>query len=145
MPQMPPLSDEALKDLLSKPHWAKIATSSPKGSIRISPVAFAAQPDGSILMNTFEDSILVRNLRRNPKCSLLIDSDGFPPAGVHYWGTATVEGPENDVSSIVKTTGRYVEKVIDPSEYAQQLIGYGKRINVRFRPERNTAWDFRQG
>ena len=73
MPQMPPLSDEALKDLLSKPHWAKIATASPKGSIRISPVAFAAQPDGSILMNTFEDSILVRNLRRNPKCSLLID------------------------------------------------------------------------
>ncbi|MFB3053039.1 MAG: pyridoxamine 5'-phosphate oxidase family protein [Dehalococcoidia bacterium] len=145
MPQMPPLSDEALKDLLSKPHWAKIATSSPKGSIRISPVAFAAQPDGSLLMNTYEDSILVRNLRRNPKCSLLIDAPEFPPHGVHYWGTATVEGPENDVSSIVKTTGRYVEKVFDPSEYAQQLIGYGKRINVRFRPERNTAWDFRQG
>ena len=35
MPQMPPLSDEALNDLLSKPHWAKIATASPNGSIRI--------------------------------------------------------------------------------------------------------------
>ncbi len=97
------------------------------------------------MINTWEDTGPVRNLKRNPKCSLLIDTTEFPYTGVHYWGTATVEGPENDVSSIVKTTGRYVEKVIDPSEYAQQLIGYGKRINVRFRPERNTAWDFRQG
>ena len=44
MPQMPPLSDQALKELLSRPIWAKIATTSPKGSLRITPIGFAAQP-----------------------------------------------------------------------------------------------------
>ena len=33
MPQLPPLSDEALKDLLSKPTWAKIATASPNVAV----------------------------------------------------------------------------------------------------------------
>ena len=53
MPQMPPLSDEGLKELLSKPLVAKLATQSPKGDLRISPIWFSAE-DGTILMNTFE-------------------------------------------------------------------------------------------
>lgn len=31
------------------------------------------------------------------------------------------------------------------TQYAQQLVGWGKRVYVRFRPERSTSWDFRQG
>ena len=144
MPQMPPLSDEGLKELLGKPLVAKLATTSAKGDVRISPMWFGAD-DGTILMNTWEDTGVVKNLKRNPKCSLLIDTTEFPYAGVHYWGTATVEGPENDASGMAKMYASYVGGEGAATEYAKQLIGWGKRVYVRFRPERSTAWDFRQG
>jgi PPOX class probable F420-dependent enzyme len=142
--QVPTLKEEGLKELLSKPVVAKIATTSAKGEIRITPVWFGAQ-DGTFVMNTFEDSGLVRNLRGNPKCSLLIDSVEWPYAGVHYWGTATVQGPENDVSGIAKLFARYVGGEQAATEYAKQLVRGGKRVYVRFRPERSTTWDFREG
>ena len=144
MPQMPPLSDEGLKELLSEPLVAKLATQSSKGDIRISPIWFGAQ-DGSIVMNTFEDSGLVKNLRQNPKCSLLIDTTEYPHCGVHYWGTATVEGPENDVSGMAKMYASYQGGVEAATEYSKQLIAWGKRVNIRFTPERKTTWDFREG
>ncbi len=57
--QVPPLSEEGLKDLLNQTLVAKVATTSPKGEVRMSTTVFGAQPDGSILINTFEDSALV--------------------------------------------------------------------------------------
>ena len=144
MPQMPPLNDEGLKELLSKPLVGKLATQSAKGEIRISPIWFGAR-DGSILMNTFEDSGLVKNLRRNPKCSMLIDTTEYPHAGVHYWGTARVEGPENDASGMGKMYASYQGGEEAATEYAKQLIGWGKRVYIRFTPARKTTWDFRQG
>lgn len=142
--QVPPLNDRDLQELLRQPLVAKIATVSRKGDVRMSPVWFGAR-DGSFLLNTFEDSALVRNLRRNPKCSLMIDTTQWPYIGVHYWGTAKVEGPENDTAGIAQLFAGYVGGVEAATEYANKLIGWGKRVYVRFRPERSTTWDFRQG
>lgn len=142
--QIPPLNENGLQELKSQAVVAKIATVSRKGEPRITPIWFGADGN-SILMNTFEDSGLVRNLRRNPKCSLLIDSVEFPYIGVHYWGTATAEGPENDADGIGKLFAKYFNgDAKAATEYGQRLIGWGKRVFVRFRPERSTTWDFRQ-
>ena len=143
MAQMPPLNDDALKELLSKPLVAKIATTSRTGSVRITPIYFGAE-NGTILMNTFEDSAAVKNLKRNPKCSLLIDTPDFPAAAVHYWGSATVEGPENDADGMGKLYTNYMGGQEAATEYAKQLISRGKRVYIRFTPERNVGWDFRQ-
>ncbi len=143
MPEMPALSDDALKELLSKPLVAKLATTSRTGSVRITPIWFGAE-NGTILMNTFEDSAAVKNLKRNSKCSLLIDTTDFPYTGIHYWGTATVEGPENDADGMGKLFASYRGGQEAGTEYAKQLIGWGKRVYIRFTPERNTGWDFRQ-
>ncbi len=141
--QIPPLNANDLKELEGKPIVAKIATTSSKGEVRISPVWFGAD-NGTFVINTFEDSGLVKNLRQNPKCSLLIDTTEFPYVGAHYWGTATVEGPENDVSGMGKLFAHYVGNDEAATEYAQKLVGWGKRVYVRFRPERKTTWDFTQ-
>jgi hypothetical protein len=142
--QLPTLNEEGLKELLSTPVVAKIATTSAKGEVRITPIWFGAQ-DGTFIFNTFEDSGLVRNLKRNAKCSLLIDSVEWPYIGVHYWGRASIEGPTNDVNGIAKLYARYVGGEEAATEYAKQLVGWGKRVYVRFRPERSTTWDFRGG
>lgn len=143
MPQMPLLDDDALKELLSKPLVAKLATTSRTGSVRITPIWFGAE-NGTILMNTFEDSAAVKNLKRNRKCSLLIDTTDFPYTGVHYWGSATVEGPENDADGMGKLFANYQGGQEAATEYAKQLISWGRRVYIRFTPERSTGWDFRQ-
>ncbi len=143
--QVPPLSDEELKELLSRPLVAKLGTTSPKGAVRITPIWFRAEDDGSIVMNTFEDSGAVHSLKRNPGSSLLVDSTEWPYTGVHFWGTAAVEGPENDAAGIGAMFAPYMGDRMDPVEYANMLIGWGKRVYVRFRPERSMTWDFRHG
>ena len=142
--KVPPLSEEAMKALLSKPLDAKLATTSPTGDVRISPLWFVADGD-RIMMNTFENSEAVKNLKRNPKASLLIDFREKVGFGIHYWGTATIEGPDNDASGMGKMFARYVGDEKAGTEYAQTLIGWGKRVYIRFRPDRNVAWDFREG
>jgi hypothetical protein len=141
--QVPALSDEGLRELLSKPLIAKIATVSAKG-VRITPIWFRAEDDGSIVMNTFEDSAAVRNLRRNPRCSLMVDSPEWPYAGVHYWGAATIEGPNDDAEGIAEMFAPYMGHQMDPLEYAKLLISWGTRVYLRFRPERKSTWDFGQ-
>ena len=143
--QVPPLENKDLDEFLSKAVVAKIATVSRSGDIRITPIWFGRQPDGSILMNTFEDSGLVRNLKRSPRCSLMVDSVDWPYIGVHFWGAASVEGPENDVDGIGKLFAPYVGSLDDAKDYAKKLIGWGRRVYVRFRPQRSTTWDFREG
>ena len=140
--KVPALNEKDLKDLLAQPLVAKIATVSSKGDPRITPIWFSDE-GGSILMNTFEDSGLVRNLRHNPKCSFMVDSPDWPYTGVHYWGTATVEGPENDVEGMAKLFAPYRGGLDEAREYAKTLIGWGTRVYVRFRPRRQTTWDFR--
>ena len=141
--KLPPLNDKDLKELLSQPLVAKIATVSRRGAIRITPIWFGDRGE-SLLMNTFEDSRLVRNLRHSQTCSLVLDSRDWPYIGVHLWGTAAVEGPENDVEGIAKLFTPYLNN--DPqaaTEYAKTLIGWGTRVYVRFRAQRSTTWDFR--
>lgn len=142
MPQMPPLSEEGLKELLAQPLVAKLATTSAKGEVRITPLWFGAD-NGTILLNTWEDTAAVRNLKHNPRCSLLIDTTDFPYTGVHYQGTATVEGPENDTKGMARLFAPYRGGEDAATEYAGQLIGWGKRVYIRFRPEHEVGWDFR--
>jgi hypothetical protein len=141
--QVPPLNEKDLKDLLNQPLIAKVATTAKTGDLRMSPVWFGDE-GGSLLMNTFENSELVRNLRGNPKCSLMVDSPEWPYIGVHYWGSATVEGPEDDVEGIAKLFTPYRGGLDSAREYAKVLISWGTRVYVRFRPQRSTTWDFRQ-
>lgn len=141
--KVPPLKEKDLQELLTQPIVAKIATTSPAGDIRITPIWFGHQ-DGSFLMSTFEGSEVVRNLRGNPKCSLLIDSTEWPYIGAHYWGAASVEGPENDAEAIGRLFAKYFNgDVAAATDYGRRLISMGKRVFLRFRPQRSISWDFR--
>jgi PPOX class probable F420-dependent enzyme len=144
--QVPPLDEGALKELLERPLVAELGTVSAKGDISITPIWFEHQ-DGTLLMSTWEDTRAVRNIKRNPRCALMIDfAEAQPYYGVHYRGRASLEGPENDAEAIGRLFARYMGGDVQAAtEYGRQLIGWGKRVFVRFRPEKATTWDFRQG
>ena len=144
MPQMPPLSDDARKALLSQPLVAKIATISSKGNPHISALWFEER-DGDIIFNTWGTTRAAKNLKQNPKGALLIDTTEMPHADIHYSGTAVVEGPANDQEGMGKMFARYMGgDVAGATEYAGQLISMGERIYIRFTPSKHVAWDFSQ-
>ena len=144
MPQMPPLSDDALKAMLSQPLVAKIATISSNGNPHISALWFEER-DGDIFFNTWGTTRAARNLKQNPKAALLIDTNEFPYSGIHYSGTAVVEGPANDEEGMAKMFARYMgADVAAAKEYAGQLISMGERIYICFTPGKHVAWDFSQ-
>lgn len=143
--KVPHLSDEALNELLSRAVVAELATTKPNGDLRITPIWFGHQ-DGSILMSTWENTVAARNIKRNPRCSMMIDyAEAQPYYGVHFYGTASIEGPENDPDAIARLFTPYIGSYDGAFQYAQTLISWGKRIFIRFTPERKVSWDFRQG
>jgi hypothetical protein len=86
----------------------------------------------------------VKAIRRDPRVSLLVDSTSWPYYAIHFFGTAAVEGPEDDVQGIADMFAPYVGSKEGAVEYAKTLISYGTRVYIRFRPERDVSWDFRQ-
>ena len=142
--QVPSLSDDEKNRLLSAPLVAKLGTLSSSGDIRMTPIWFGRQPDGTFLLNTWADTGAARNVSSHPRCSLMIDqSETQPYYGVHMRGTAAVEGPENDEEGIARLFAPYKGSLEEAREYARQLIGWGKRVYIRFTPDRENTWDFR--
>ena len=142
--QVPPLKESDLKELLKRPVVAEFATLSAEGDISITPIWYGYQ-DGTFLMSTWENTRAVRNIKKNPKCSMMIDFvDSQPYYGVHYQGRAAVEGPEDDADAIGRLFAPYLNDDLNAAtEYAKQLISWGKRVFVRFTPDKTTTWDFR--
>jgi PPOX class probable F420-dependent enzyme len=136
------LSDEDVRALLAKPVVAKLATHGRNGEMRITPVWFKAI-DGELHVNTLEHTDLARNLRRNPRCSVLVDTTEPPDVtAVHYWGTATVDMADADgIANIVE---RYVGSAENAQAVAQRNLSMGPVVYIRFRPERMVSWDLRQ-
>ncbi len=151
--QTPPLSAEARSDLLQQPITSVLATRNADDTLRMTPLTFEAQDDGTIKFNTFENSAAVKNLRRDPRCSVLVDAtdpsdaDVMDPGyGVHYWGTATVEGPNNDIQGMGEMFARYMGGNEENARgYAEILVSYGDRLYLKFTPDRDVAWDYRMG
>jgi hypothetical protein len=140
--KLKPLSDADLKALLARPVVAKFATHAPNGEIRITPVWFK-EAGGAILANTLEQTDLAQNLRRDPRCSLLIDTEQMPDVvAAHYWGSASTE-PTSDVDRVARIIERYVGSMDNARGMAQRNLSMGPVVIIRFQAERTVTWDLR--
>ena len=60
-----------VRELLSRPNFAHLATLMPDGSPNVTPVWIGVQDD-HILIGSGESSLKIRNLRRDPRLSLSV-------------------------------------------------------------------------
>ena len=144
--RLPPLTDEELVPFLQEGVWvAKIATYNPEGSVRMTPLGYAIEGD-DILLSTWESSAAARNLRRDPRASVLIDKEDPPYSGVHYTGQAEVEPEVLTPDEYAHLFGRYSGDFAEAVEYYQTLaslaLALGGRALIRFRPTDRITWDF---
>jgi len=140
--KMPGLSDEEVRAWLSGPNIARLGTINNDGSPRVTALWYLAEADGSITLNTYEDNVHVRNLRRDPGAALLVDSSEQPYRSVHLSGAAQVADEAADAEEIGRLYERYLGGTDAATGYGRQLVAGGKRISIRFTPERRHSIDF---
>lgn len=73
-----------------KHHRAVLATFRAGGLPQLSPVLVAVDTDGRVLISTREAAVKTRNLRRDPRASLCVISDGFFGDWVQIDGTTEI-------------------------------------------------------
>jgi PPOX class probable F420-dependent enzyme len=80
----------AAREFLRSHHRSVLATTRGDGRPQMSPVVHAVDDAGHVLISSREPAYKVRNVRRDPRVSLLAISDGFFGEWVQADGTAEV-------------------------------------------------------
>ncbi len=107
------------------------------------PMWFIVDETGSVLMTTYGKSQKIVNLRRNPKCSLLVESGTayHELKGVLIRGCAEVtEDQAVTLETLVKIHRKYYGDLASGVDDAMRAQAR-KRVTIRIKPERVSSWD----
>ena len=131
-----PLSPSELDAFLSEPHIAVVATSGPTGKPHAMPVWYLWR-DGKVLFHTGADSKKMRNLRKNDRISVVVDSKTAP------YKVAIIEGTARQLPG-VKALGReiaihYLGENMGAA-YAARSEEVGALVEVT--PTKVISWDY---
>jgi PPOX class probable F420-dependent enzyme len=133
------LDPEELHDFLTTGAiFAKIATTNDEGWPMVSPVWY--EWDGSsFLVIGKERTSYIRNLRRDPRCGVLIDNPGLPYRRVSVLGVAELLPEDFEWHEPVRRMVlRYIGK--EGMSYAEATFGF-PRVCVRIWPKRMASWN----
>ncbi len=138
-PQVPAMTEEELLTFFEKAQFARLATINKDGSVHLAPIFFRYE-NGQILMATQDPSRKVRNIKRNPNVSVLIDTTEVPFKGVLIYGRADL-----DYEDVVSKRIPIFEKRLcqeDAETYAKRLSNKWKCVILRITPTRMVSFDY---
>jgi PPOX class probable F420-dependent enzyme len=104
---------------------------------------FLVEQDGTVVMTTFRKSQKALNLRRDPRCSLLVESGRTYPElkGLLIRGRAeVVDDTERVLDTLEAVNRKYQQWPGDGLREAMRGQA-AKRCLLRIRPERVSSWD----
>jgi PPOX class probable F420-dependent enzyme len=104
---------------------------------------YVVEPNGTVAMTTFAKSQKAVNLRRDPRCAVLIESGRTYDElkGLLIRGRAALV---DDTTEVLDLLGRVHEKYNhgQAAEVRDALLAQArKRVLIRVRPERVSSWD----
>lgn len=141
-PQAHPMSSDELKSFLARPLIAKLCTHNQDGTIHVVPIWFRHE-NGEILFGTQEISRKVRNIKRDNRVTVLVDTTRPRLAAVIVYGTAQL-----DYDEVIPTRISIFEKYMEPERargLAGRLAGDWRPVVIRVKPERVISFDYRKG
>lgn len=138
-PQLPAMTDEELVSFFEQAQFARLGTLNEDGSIHIAPIFFIYE-DGQILMASQAPSRKIRNIKRNPNVTVLIDKTEVPFKGALIYGKAELDFEDviNKRISIFKK--RLCEE--DAQTYASRLSAKWPCVIIRITPRRIASFDY---
>lgn len=142
------LNPEEQDALLAEERIVVCTTIGPRGWPHSMPLWFVVR-DGDIWAWTFAKSQKVKNLERDPRCTLLVE------AGVEYGELRGIQieaeaelirDPERVFDFAVELTVRYAEGIdsIEGDAAAGLRAQVQKRVAIHFHPVRTATWDHRK-
>jgi PPOX class probable F420-dependent enzyme len=117
---------DGLRDFLATRRNYVLLTYRQDGRPQMSPVTGAQATDGRLLVSSYPSRAKVRNLLRDPSCSVLVLSDEFGDEWVQIHGTAQVLGGEVGVEALVEYYRAAAGEHPDWAEYRQAMRDRGK-------------------
>jgi PPOX class probable F420-dependent enzyme len=112
------------------------------------PVAmwYVVDPDGSVLMTTYAKSQKAMNLRREPRCALLVESGTTYDVlkGLLVRGRASLDEDTEHAVDVLERIHRKHGGEQPPGLRDVLRAQARKRVVIRVHPERVSSWDHRK-
>jgi PPOX class probable F420-dependent enzyme len=138
------LTPEEQRRFLDESHTMILGTNGPKGHPQLTAMWYVNDPDGTVWMTTFAKSQKTKNLERDPRVTLLIESGRTYSELQGLMITARVE-LVHDTERVLDMLERVNVKYngLEPSpELRQALRGQAsKRVLLKITPLRTASWD----
>jgi len=141
-PQLPALTSDELLVFFEQEQFARLGTLNEDGTIHITPIFFKVE-NGQIIMATQCPSRKVRNIKRNPNVTVLIDNTQVPFKGALIYGKA-----ELDYEDVINKRTHIFERRLSTEEaraYANRLSGKWQCVIIRITPLRIASFDYSKG
>ncbi len=138
-PQLPSMTDAELALFFDKALFARLGTTNEDGTIHIAPIFFKYE-DGQILMATQDPSRKVRNIKRDNRVTVLIDTTDIPFKGALIYGTA-----ELDYEDVIPKRVAIFERRLSREEaetYARRLSRKWRCVIIRITPVHIASFDY---
>ncbi|MBB0243590.1 PPOX class F420-dependent oxidoreductase [Streptomyces alkaliphilus] len=129
------VSREDLLEFVRPRHRALVITRRADGEPQASPVTCGVDTAGRIVVATYPERAKTRNLRRDPRASVVILSDDWNGPWVQIDGTAVILDVPEAVEPLVEYYRSISGEHPDWAEYRRAMVGQGKSL-LRIVPER---------
>ncbi len=126
--------DRAL-DFVREHHNAVMTTFRRDGSPQMSPIVCGVDADGLIAVSTRETALKTKNLRRDPRVSVCVMSDGFYGDWIQVDGRADVVSLPDAMEHLVEYYRSLRGEHPDWDDYRAAMVR-DQRVIVRITPER---------
>jgi nitroimidazol reductase NimA-like FMN-containing flavoprotein (pyridoxamine 5'-phosphate oxidase superfamily) len=138
-PQKPPFTQDELTAFLNEAPIARLSSMNANGTIHIAPVYFKYD-HGGIIMGTQDGTHKVRNIKRNPKVTLLIDNQTPPWKGVLIYGEAVLDYADV-IAKRITIFERYMPTE-NARKFAEDLASNFVPVIIRVKPTHIVSYDY---
>ncbi len=141
------MTDEEYRAYIDAAHTIIITSIGKDGAPHPMPMWFGLEDDGAIVMSTFTKSQKIKNIERDPRVALLIESGAVYDQlkGVVIDGAAELVRDSEAVTDIlVRVNARSVDGMQDANADQIRAAVAGtakKRTGIRIRPQKIVSWD----
>lgn len=138
------LTPEEQQAYLAGAHTIILGTNGPKGHPQLTAMWFIPEPDGTILMTTFAKSQKARNLARDPRCTLLVESGRTYAElkGLMLTGRAEIVRDTDRVLDLLERVNVKYNGLEPSAALRDALRGQAaKRVLLRVTPLKTASWD----
>ena len=126
---------DGAREFLRANHRAVLATGRSDGRPQLSPVLVALDADGRVIISTRETALKVRNVRRDPRVSAAVFTDGFFDDWVQVEGDAQVVSLPEAMDGLIDYYRQFAGEHPDWDDYRAAMVR-DRRCLIRFAIDR---------